>query len=103
VTVVVFAIPSRKKRSTSRDPADHGRGCHLDPPPLQRPLEGQGRVATLREAEGEQLVAAPDPQAPQRVTRGREQVDGRRRLGGGVEVAVARHGRFAHAEVVGAT
>jgi hypothetical protein len=37
----------------------------------------------------------------QHVVGGLEQVDGRRRLGGGVEVAMAGHGRVTRAEVVG--
>ena len=58
-------------------------------------------MAALREAEREQFAGPLSLQPAEHILRGREQVGGRRRLGPGGEVAVARHGRVAEAGIVG--
>src|SRR5262245_64322667 len=58
-------------------------------------------MASLREAEYEELVVLLDVQARDHPPRSGEQVDGGRRLGCGVEVAMPRDGGVPEAEIVG--
>src|SRR5262245_18858645 len=63
-------------------------------------MNGERRMASLREAEREELIRSLHPKARQNSARRGKQIDGCRRFGRGMKVAVPRHVRGSESDVV---
>ena len=100
MTVVSLASERQEPLLDVEHSADSSRAGHVDVCILQFAVKGERRMASLREAEREELVVLLHVQTREHSARGGEQVDGGRRLGCGVEVPMPRDRRVPEPEVV---